>query len=143
MTDGWGSVYAIDVTTGKRGVIRWKFDRRRRLGRRVACCGVNNRGVALWKDKVISIALDGRMFALNKATGEMVWERKVADPAISKPSHWLRWSFALPSSGLGRRIRHPRMDRQHRPQHRQQVWRATIPGANEPGNDTWKDGKER
>ncbi len=24
------------------------------------CCGVNNRGVALWKDKVISIALDGR-----------------------------------------------------------------------------------
>src|SRR3954470_12881250 len=25
VTDGWGSVYAIDVTTGKKGVIRWKF----------------------------------------------------------------------------------------------------------------------
>jgi outer membrane protein assembly factor BamB len=29
---------------------------------------------------VISIALDGRMFAINKATGEVVWERKIADP---------------------------------------------------------------
>src|SRR5215475_9940092 len=23
--DGWGSVYAIDVTTGKKGTFRWKF----------------------------------------------------------------------------------------------------------------------
>ena len=29
---------------------------------------------------MISIALDGRMFAINKATGEVVWERKIADP---------------------------------------------------------------
>jgi len=42
----------------------------------VACCGVNNRGVALWKDKVISITLDGRLIAINKATGEVAWERK-------------------------------------------------------------------
>ena len=26
VTDGWGSVYAIDVTSGKKGTIRWKFD---------------------------------------------------------------------------------------------------------------------
>ncbi len=50
----------------------------------MACCGVNNRGVALWKDKIISISLDGRLFSLNKATGEMVWERKVADPAVAE-----------------------------------------------------------
>src|SRR3977135_3007623 len=25
VTDGWGSVYAIDVTSGKKGVIKWKF----------------------------------------------------------------------------------------------------------------------
>src|SRR6201987_881339 len=84
--DGWGSVYAIDVTAGKKGVIKWKMapgtDRAWAVD--VACCGVNNRGVALWKDKVISIALDGRMFAINKATGEVVWERKVADPAVAE-----------------------------------------------------------
>src|SRR5436190_20535074 len=24
--DGWGSVYAIDMTSGKKGMFRWKFD---------------------------------------------------------------------------------------------------------------------
>src|SRR6059058_2082343 len=84
--DGWGSVYAIDLTSGKKGMFRWKFDPAtdKAWAGDVACCGVNNRGVALWKDKVISISLDGRMFALDKATGEKVWERKVADPAVAE-----------------------------------------------------------
>jgi alcohol dehydrogenase (cytochrome c) len=84
--DGWGSVYAIDLTAGKKAVIRWKMDpgTDRAWAGDVACCGVNNRGVALWKDKVISIALDGRMFAINKATGEVVWERKIAEPALGE-----------------------------------------------------------
>src|SRR5579871_5109291 len=53
--DGWGSVYAIDVSSGKKGEIKWKFDPGvdRAWAGDVACCGVNNRGVALWKDKVI------------------------------------------------------------------------------------------
>src|SRR3979409_466783 len=84
--DGWGTVYAIDVSNGKKAVIRWKFDpgTDKAWAGDVACCGVNNRGVALWKDKVISVSLDGRLFAINKATGEKVWERKIADPAIGE-----------------------------------------------------------
>jgi alcohol dehydrogenase (cytochrome c) len=84
--DGWGSVYAIDLSSGKRGIIKWKMDpgTDRAWAGDVACCGVNNRGVALWKDKVISIALDGRMFAISKATGEVAWERKIADPALGE-----------------------------------------------------------
>ena len=84
--DGWGSVYAIDVSNRKKGEIKWKFDPGvdRAWAGDVACCGVNNRGVALWKDKVISIALDGRIFALNRATGEVVWERKAAEPALGE-----------------------------------------------------------
>src|SRR3954463_6720621 len=86
VSDGLGSGYALDGPTGKRGTIKWKFDpgTDRAWAGDVACCGVNNRGVALWKDKIISISLDGRLFSLNKATGEMVWERKVADPAIAE-----------------------------------------------------------
>ena len=84
--DGWGSVYAIDVSTGRKGVIKWKMDPGidRAWAGDVACCGINNRGVALWKDKVISVSLDGRMFSINKATGEIVWERKIADPALGE-----------------------------------------------------------
>ena len=46
--DGWGSVYAIDVSAGKKGTIKWKMDpgTDRAWAGDVACCGVNNRGVA-------------------------------------------------------------------------------------------------
>jgi alcohol dehydrogenase (cytochrome c) len=146
--DGWGSVYAIDVTAGKKGVIKWKMDpgTDRAWAGDVACCGVNNRGVALWKDKVISIALDGRMFAINKATGEVVWERKIADPAIGETltiapliirdlaivgtaggEYGIRGFIEATDLNTGKA-----------------AWRTyTIPGAGEPGNETWKDGKER
>jgi len=148
VTDGWGSVYAIDVTSGKRGVIRWKFDPAvdRAWAGDVACCGVNNRGVALWKDKVISIALDGRMFALNKATGEMIWERKVADPAVAETITLAPLVVkdigivGVAGGEFGVRGWIDGTDLNTG----KQVWRTyTIPGAGEPGNETWKDGKDR
>ena len=121
--DGWGSVYAIDLTAGKKGVIKWKMDpgTDRAWAGDVACCGVNNRGVALWKDKVISIALDGRMFAINKATGEVVWERKIADPAIGETLTIapLDHPRSCHRRHRRRRIRHPRLHRGDRSQHRQ------------------------
>src|SRR5262249_22528258 len=55
--DGWGTVYAIDVSNGKKGAIKWRMDPKtdKAWAGDVACCGVNNRGVSLWKDKVISV----------------------------------------------------------------------------------------
>jgi alcohol dehydrogenase (cytochrome c) len=147
VTDGWGSVYAIDVSGGTKGAIKWKFDPGidRAWAGDVACCGVNNRGVALWKDKVISIALDGRMFAINKATGEKVWERKIADPALGEtitmaPLVVRDLAIVGPAGGeFGIRGFIDATDLNTG----QQVWRTyTIPGAGEPGNDTWKDGAD-
>jgi alcohol dehydrogenase (cytochrome c) len=146
--DGWGSVYAIDVTSGKKGVIKWKMDpgTDRAWAGDVACCGVNNRGVALWKDKVISIALDGRMFAINKQTGEVVWERKIADPAIGETITMaplvIRDLAIVGAAGgeFGIRGFIEATDLSTG----KAAWRTyTIPGAGEPGNETWKDGKER
>ena len=87
VTDGWGSVYAIDVSSGKKGEIKWKFDPGvdRVWAGDVACCGVNNRGVALWKDKIISVALDGRLFALNRATGEKSGSARSRSPRSARP----------------------------------------------------------
>ncbi len=146
--DGWGSVYAIDVTAGKKGVIKWKMDpgTDRAWAGDVACCGVNNRGVALWKDKVISIALDGRMFSVNKATGEVVWERKIADPAIGETltiAPLIVRDLAIVGTaggefGIRGFIEATDLNTG------KAAWRTyTIPGAGEPGNETWKDGKER
>lgn len=84
--DGWGAVYKIDVREGRRADFVWKMDPQvdRAWAGDVACCGINNRGVALWRDQVISVALDGRLIATNKDTGEMTWERAVADPAVAE-----------------------------------------------------------
>jgi alcohol dehydrogenase (cytochrome c) len=146
--DGWGSVYAIDVSAGKKAVIKWKMDpgTDRAWAGDVACCGVNNRGVALWKDKVISIALDGRMFSINKATGEVVWERKIADPAIGETltiAPLIIRDLAIVGTaggefGIRGFIEATDLNTG------KAAWRTyTIPGAGEPGNETWKDGKER
>jgi alcohol dehydrogenase (cytochrome c) len=148
VTDGWGSVYAIDVSSGKKGMIKWKFDPGvdRPWAGDVACCGVNNRGVALWKDKVISIALDGRMFSLDKATGEQVWERKIADPAIAETltlAPLVVRDLAIVGPAGGEFVIRGWIDATDLNTGKQ-VWRTyTIPGAGEPGNETWKDGKER
>ena len=84
-TDGWGSVYKLDISDGP-GKLVWKMDpgTDKDWSGAVACCGVDNRGVALWKDKVISHTLDGRLLATDKETGEVAWERQVADPGIGE-----------------------------------------------------------
>jgi len=146
--DGWGSVYAIDVTNGRKATFRWKFDPQtdKAWAGDVACCGVNNRGVALWKDKVISVSLDGRLFAINKATGEKVWERKVAEPAIAETitlAPLVIRDVAIVGIAGGERGIRGYIDGTDLNTGRQ-LWRTfTIPGAGEPGNETWKDGKER
>ena len=145
--DGWGSVYAIDLTAGNKAVVKWKMDpgTDRAWAGDVACCGVNNRGVALWKDKVISIALDGRMFAINKATGEVAWERKIADPAIGETltiAPLVVGDVAIVGTaggefGIRGFIEATDLNTG------KQAWRTyTIPGKGEPGNETWKDGKD-
>jgi alcohol dehydrogenase (cytochrome c) len=145
--DGWGSVYAIDVSSGKKGVIKWKMDpgTDRAWAGDVACCGVNNRGVALWKDKVISIALDGRMFAIDKATGEVAWERKIADPALGETltiAPLVVRDLAIVGAaggefGIRGYIEATDLNTG------KAAWRTyTIPGVGEPGNETWKDGHD-
>lgn len=69
----WSVVHAIDTRTGKR---LWTFDPQvdREKGYR-GCCDVVNRGVALYKGKVFVGAYDGRLIALDAATGNKVWEK--------------------------------------------------------------------
>jgi alcohol dehydrogenase (cytochrome c) len=146
--DGWGSVYAIDLSNGKKGTFRWKFDpgTDKAWAGDVACCGVDNRGVALWKDKIISISLDGRLFAINKATGEKVWERKVADPALGETltlAPLVVRDVAIVGAAGGEFGIRGYIDGTDLNTGKQ-LWRTfTIPGKGEPGNETWKDGQER
>jgi alcohol dehydrogenase (cytochrome c) len=146
--DGWGTVYAIDVSSGKKAQFRWRMDPKtdKAWAGDVACCGVNNRGVALWKDKVISVTLDGRLIAINKATGEIAWERKVADPTIAETltlAPLIVRDVAIVGSAGGEYGIRGFIDATDLNTGKP-LWRTyTIPGEGEPGNETWKDGKER
>ncbi len=69
----WSIVHAVDVRTGKR---IWTYDPKvPREGGYKGCCDVVNRGVALHEGKVFVASYDGRLIALNAATGEKVWEK--------------------------------------------------------------------
>ncbi len=73
----WGQVFAVDARTGKK---LWhndlQVDKRRGL---YACCDVVNRGVAAWEGKIFVGTTDGRLVALNAATGEIIWDRLTID----------------------------------------------------------------
>ena len=73
VTASWSIVHAIDVRSGKR---LWTYDPKvtREAGYK-GCCDVVNRGVALHKGKVFVGAYDGRLVALDAASGNVVWEK--------------------------------------------------------------------
>jgi PQQ-dependent dehydrogenase (methanol/ethanol family) len=78
-TGPWSVVYAMDAKTG---APTWTFDPKVDRGRvRMVCCDVVNRGVAWYGGKVYVGTLDGRLIALDAATGAVAWETLTIDPA--------------------------------------------------------------
>jgi quinohemoprotein ethanol dehydrogenase len=79
-TTAWSKVVSLDAATGAR---RWEYDPKVSPEWAVnACCDVVNRGVAAWKGKVFVGTLDGRLIALDAATGKPVWETLTIDPKV-------------------------------------------------------------
>ncbi|HEX4278704.1 MAG TPA: PQQ-dependent dehydrogenase, methanol/ethanol family [Bryobacteraceae bacterium] len=73
----WSVVYAVDARTGKE---KWRWDPEvnQSAVRPKVCCGIVNRGLALYNGKVIAPVLDGRLDGLDAETGKVVWESRVA-----------------------------------------------------------------
>jgi len=71
----WNIVAAVDARTGKE---IWRYDPQAdramtQPGRSRLCCGVNSRGLALYGGKVLVPVIDGRLQALDAATGRLLW----------------------------------------------------------------------
>lgn len=73
----WSIVFAVDARTGKE---RWRWDPEvnQNAVRPVICCGVVNRGIAIYQGLIIAPIIDGRLEALDIETGKPVWEARVA-----------------------------------------------------------------
>jgi quinohemoprotein ethanol dehydrogenase len=81
VTSAWSVVYALDAKTGKQ---LWVYDPEvdKAVGVK-ACCDVVNRGVAIYEGKVFVGVIDGRLEALDAASGEVLWSTVTVDQ--SKP----------------------------------------------------------
>jgi quinohemoprotein ethanol dehydrogenase len=81
VTSAWSMVHALDAQTGKE---LWVYDPKvdKAIGVR-ACCGVVNRGVAVYDGQVFVGVIDGRLEALDARTGTLNWSIVTVDQ--SKP----------------------------------------------------------
>jgi quinohemoprotein ethanol dehydrogenase len=78
-TGAWNTAWALDAASGE---LLWKFDPQVPRSKSItACCGAINRGLAAWGDLLFMGALDGRLIAIDRATGQMRWSAQTTDPA--------------------------------------------------------------
>ena len=78
ITTSFDHVYALDARTGRE---LWHY--KQKLGPvTTVCCGNNNRGVAVYGDRVYLATLDSKLVALDAKTGKAVWTTEIADPEL-------------------------------------------------------------
>ncbi|OUD10491.1 dehydrogenase [Marivivens niveibacter] len=75
ITGSYSRMFAIDVMTGQE---IWQYDARLPEGI-LPCCDVINRGGAIYGNNIYFGTLDARIVALDLKTGDVVWNKKVAD----------------------------------------------------------------
>ena len=81
LTTAWSKVKAYDAATGEP---LWSFDPEVPGETAVkACCDVVNRGMAAWGDRLFLGTLDGRLIALDRDTGDVIWETVTVDQTKS------------------------------------------------------------
>lgn len=77
VTGNWSVVHALNAVTGER---LWTYDPGVDRHRANAfCCGVVNRGVALWENRVLVATLDGYLISLDRDDGTQQWRTLTID----------------------------------------------------------------
>jgi PQQ-dependent dehydrogenase (methanol/ethanol family) len=73
-------LYALDLTPGKEGTAKWKYEPDPEAAAQgVACCDLVNRGAAFDGGRIFYNTLDGNTVAVDAATGKEVWKTKLGD----------------------------------------------------------------
>ncbi len=78
VTTSFNHVYALNARTGEQ-----IWHHKHNMGPITTyCCGPNNRGVAVYGDRVFMGTLDAKLVALDAKTGKQLWETQIADPEL-------------------------------------------------------------
>ncbi|MGJ5066462.1 methanol/ethanol family PQQ-dependent dehydrogenase [Bradyrhizobium oligotrophicum] len=130
---------AVDAKTGKQ-IWKSKIDYPAETPR-VVCCGIINRGAALYDGKLFRTTLDANVIALDAKTGKELWRQKAAD---IKEGYSMTVAplvadgvvlTGISGAEFGTRGFIDGWD----PATGKHLWRThTVPTPDEPGGDTWK-----
>jgi len=141
VSTSWGPkyVYALDAATGAR---KWTYEPDIPDDvLQYACCDVNNRGVSYADGKLFVGRLDGKLSAIDAATGKELWTSTVVDykqgSVITSPPLVVRDKVITGFGGgeYGVRGALQAFDTSNG----KLVWQTfTVPAPGEPGSDTWK-----
>jgi alcohol dehydrogenase (cytochrome c) len=140
VTDAKATV-AIDVATGKqlwKTPVDWPADMVR-----VVCCGVSNKGPAIFDGKVFRTTLDANVISLDMKTGKELWRQKAAEwkEGYSMTAAPLIANGVLITGMSGAEFGTRGFLDGWDPATGKHLWRRyTIPAPGEKGSETWPAG---
>jgi alcohol dehydrogenase (cytochrome c) len=150
VADTWTRVTKFDVRSGTEAIPIWRYDPKIKQSR-------TNRGIAMYGNNVLISTNDMRMIAVNRDSGELVWEVNATaptDPATGTPSPKTQGFTAAPltiktrggkefvvqGESTGGQLGTRSWVGAWNLSDGQLAWRTfTIPAPGEPGSETWKD----
>ena len=136
ITESPSNVLAVDATTGRP---YWKYEHSLPDDLR-ACCGLNNRGVAILGETLYMSTLDAHLVAIDARTGNLLWSAEVADyrGGYSKTAAPLIVKDKVVTGIAGGEFGIRGFLDAYDPDTGGRIWRAyTIPGPDHPDNRTW------
>ena len=131
---------AVDVLSGKEiwnTPVEYAADTAR-----VVCCGIVNRGSAIYEGKLFRSTLDARVIALDMKTGKEVWSAKSgeAKDGIAMTGAPIIANGVLIAGMAGAEYGSRGYIEGYDPKDGKRLWRRyTVPRPGEPGAETWPD----
>ena len=136
VTEAPSNVVALDAATGRQ---YWRYDHELPEDLRI-CCGRNNRGVAILGETLFMSTLDAHIVAIDARTGNLVWDTETAPhtSGYSKTAAPLVVKDQVITGIAGGEYGIRGFLDSYDPASGARNWRTyTIPGPDEPGNQTW------
>jgi alcohol dehydrogenase (cytochrome c) len=111
---------------------------------RVVCCGIVNRGAAIYEGMIIRALMDNRIVALDAKTGKAIWMATSPDP-VTHANGYAMTGAPLVVNGIvitgvaGAEFSHRGLLEGYDAKTGKHLWRTyTIPAKGEPGSETWE-----